>query len=135
MDAELTQFLHDTMPFTALIGIEGIAAAPDEVRARVEFAEQLCTAGGILHGGLLMALADSTGAWCAFLNMPQDGSGTTTIESKTNFLRAVRGGHVEAVSRPLHVGRTVVVVDTELRDADDRLAARVTQTQAVLAPR
>ena len=135
MDAELTKFLHDTMPFTALIGIEGVAAAPNEVRARVEFAERLCTSGGILHGGLLMALADTTGAWCAFLNIPQDGSGTTTIESKTNFLRAVRGGHVEAVSRPLHVGRTIVVVDTELRDADDRLAARVTQTQAVLAPR
>jgi uncharacterized protein (TIGR00369 family) len=135
MDAELTKFLHDTMPFTGLIGIEGIAAAPNEVRARVEFAERLCTSGGILHGGLLMALADTTGAWCAFLNIPQDGSGTTTIESKTNFLRAVRGGHVEAVSRPLHVGRTIVVVDTELRDADDRLAARVTQTQAVLAPR
>jgi uncharacterized protein (TIGR00369 family) len=135
MDAELTRFLHETMPFAALIGAEGVAASPDEVRARVEFAPRLCTSGGILHGGLLMALADTTGAWCAFLNLPGDGSGTTTIESKTNFLRAVRGGHVEAVSRPLHVGRTVIVVDTELRDAVDRLAARVTQTQAVLAPR
>jgi uncharacterized protein (TIGR00369 family) len=135
MDAELTRFLHDTMPFAALIGAVGVAAAPEEVRARVGYAAQLCTSGGILHGGLLMALADTTGAWCAFLNLPADGSGTTTIESKTNFLRAVRTGHVEAVSRPLHVGRTVIVVDTELRDADDRLAARVTQTQAVLAPR
>jgi uncharacterized protein (TIGR00369 family) len=135
MDAELTRFLHDTMPFAGLIGAVGVAAAPEEVRARVDYAEQLCTSGGILHGGLLMALADTTGAWCAFLNLPGDGSGTTTIESKTNFLRAVRSGHVEAVSRPLHVGRTVIVVDTELLDADDRLAARVTQTQAVLAPR
>jgi uncharacterized protein (TIGR00369 family) len=135
MDADLTRFLHDTMPFTALIGIEGVAATPDEVRARVGFDESLCTAGGILHGGLLMALADSTGAWCAFLNLAPDGSSTTTIESKTNFLRAVRRGHVEAVSRPLHVGRSVIVVDTELRDADDRLTARVTQSQAVLAPR
>jgi uncharacterized protein (TIGR00369 family) len=135
MDAELTRFLHATMPFAALIGAVGVAAAPEEVRARVEYADQLCTSGGILHGGLLMALADTTGAWCAFLNLPGDGSGTTTIESKTNFLRAVRSGHVEAVSRPLHVGRTVIVVDTELRDTDDRLAARVTQTQAVLAPR
>ncbi|HZP29919.1 MAG TPA: PaaI family thioesterase [Acidimicrobiia bacterium] len=123
------------MPFSALIGAEGVAASPDEVRVRVTFDEKLCTSGGILHGGLLMTLADTSGAWCAFLNLPSDGSGTTTIESKTNFLRAVRGGHVEAVSRPLHVGRTVIVVDTELRDAEGRLAARVTQTQAVLPPR
>src|SRR5581483_12121912 len=97
------------MPFSALIGAEGVAASPDEVRVRVTFDEKLCTSGGILHGGLLMTLADTSGAWCAFLNLPSDGSGTTTIESKTNFLRAVRGGHVEAVSRPLHVGRTVIV--------------------------
>ena len=135
MDDALTKFLHDTMPFAALLGIEGIAASAEEVRTRLAFAERLCTSGGILHGGLLMALADTTGAWCAFLNLPSDGSGTTTVESKTNFLRAVRAGHVDAISRPLHVGRTFIVVDTELRDADDRLAARVTQTQAVLAAR
>ena len=84
MDAELTRFLHDTMPFSALIGAEGVAASPDEVRVRVTFDEKLCTSGGILHGGLLMTLADTSGAWCAFLNLPSDGSGTTTIESKTN---------------------------------------------------
>ena len=86
-----------------------------------------------MHGGVLMALADTVGAWCAFLNLPE-GAGTTTIESKTNFLRAVRGGTVQATARPLHVGRTVVVVDTEFRDDDERLVARVTQTQAVLNP-
>lgn len=80
-----------------------------------------------------MALADTVGAWCAFLNVPE-GAGTTTIESKTNFLRAVRSGSVHAIARPLHIGRMVVVVDTELRDEDDRLVARVTQTQAVLNP-
>ncbi|HEX6919359.1 MAG TPA: PaaI family thioesterase, partial [Actinomycetes bacterium] len=89
------------------------------------------TAGGVLHGGLLMALADATGAWCAFLNLPE-GATTTTIESKTNFLRAVREGEVRAVARPLHLGRTMVVVDTELRDGQDRLVGRVTQTQAVV---
>jgi uncharacterized protein (TIGR00369 family) len=88
-------------------------------------------AGGILHGGVLMALADSVGAYCAFLNLPPGGN-TTTIESKTNFLRAVRRGSVEAVARPLHAGRTVIVVDTELLDDDGRRVARVTQTQAVL---
>ena len=77
-----------------------------------------------------MALADTSGAWCAFLNLAE-GASTTTIESKTNFLRAVRAGHVTAVSRPLHVGRTTVVIDTEVRDEDERLVARTTQTQAV----
>jgi uncharacterized protein (TIGR00369 family) len=79
-----------------------------------------------------MALADTAGAACAFLNLPHGAAATTTIESKTNFLRAVRGGHVEATSTPLHVGRTVVVVDTELRDENGKLVARVTQSQLVL---
>jgi len=78
-----------------------------------------------------MSLADSTGAICAFLNLP-DGSMTSTIESRTNLLRAVRQGQVEAVARPLHVGRTVIVVETELRDADGRLVAKTSQIQAVL---
>jgi uncharacterized protein (TIGR00369 family) len=79
-----------------------------------------------------MGLADSAGATCAFLNLPEGSAATATIESKTNFLRAVIDGHVEAVARPLHVGRTTIVVDTELRDAAGRLVARTTQTQAVL---
>lgn len=129
---ELTAFLHETMPLTALVGVRALIARPDEVRATLAWDATRCTSGGVMHGGALMALADTAGGWCAFLNVPQ-GSGTTTIESKTNFLRAVRSGMVEAVSRPLHVGRTVIVVDTELRDDDGRLVARVTQTQAVLA--
>lgn len=79
-----------------------------------------------------MALADSTGAACAFLNLPAGASGTTTVESKTNFLRAVREGYVESSSRPLHTGRTLIVVETDLRDDRDRLVARVTQSQLVL---
>jgi uncharacterized protein (TIGR00369 family) len=78
-----------------------------------------------------MALADSAGAICAYLNLP-DGTTTVTIESKTNFLRAVRDGHAEAVARPVHVGRTIILVQTDVLDAEGRLAARVTQTQAVL---
>jgi uncharacterized protein (TIGR00369 family) len=81
-----------------------------------------------------MSLADATGAYCAFLNLPP-GRSTTTVESKTNFLRGVRDGQVEAVSRPLHAGRTVIVVETELRDSEGRLVAKTTQTQAVLASR
>ena len=129
--SELDEFLHTTMPFTALVGAQAVSASKDEVSLRVAWDPSRCTAGGVLHGGLLMALADTSGAWCAFLNLPE-GASTTTIESKTNFLRAVRAGHVTAVSRPLHVGRTTVVIDTELRDDDGRLVARTTQTQAVL---
>jgi uncharacterized protein (TIGR00369 family) len=78
-----------------------------------------------------MALADSAGAACAVLNLPA-GAGTATIESKTNFFRAVRDGRVVAVSRPLHVGSSTIVVETEVRDRSERLVAKVTQTQAVL---
>jgi len=130
-DRDLTKFAHEVMPFAAVLGLRAHAAGPDEVRATVDWDASRCTSGGVLHGGVLMALADTTGAWCAFLNIAS-GASTTTIESKTNFLRAVRAGRVEAVSRPLHVGRTVVVVDTELRDDAGKLVARVTQTQAVL---
>jgi uncharacterized protein (TIGR00369 family) len=130
-DETLTGFMHQAMPFTALLGATAVAASADEVRTALAWQESLCTMGGALHGGALMALADATGGWCAFLNLPT-GAATSTIESKTNFLRPVRAGAVEAVARPLHVGRTVVVVDTELRDGEGRLVARVTQTQAVL---
>jgi 1,4-dihydroxy-2-naphthoyl-CoA hydrolase len=131
VSSELTQFMHNVMPFTAALGAEAIAAEPQEVRARLAWDESRCTSGGLMHGGVLMALADSVGAWCAFLHMPE-GASTTTIESKTNFLRGVRGGWVEAIARPLHTGRTVMVIDTELRDDDGELAARVTQTQLVM---
>jgi uncharacterized protein (TIGR00369 family) len=124
--------LRAAMPFGAFLGMEVVSAAAEEVRGRLAWAEELCTAGGILHGGALMALADSTGGFCAFLNLPDDATGTATIESKTNFFAPVRDGHVEAVSRPLHVGRTMIVVDTDLHDAAGRRVARITQTQAIL---
>jgi uncharacterized protein (TIGR00369 family) len=121
------------MPFAATIGVELESAAPEEVRGGLAWREDLCTAGGVLHGGALMALADSLGAVCAFLNLPEAAT-TATIESKTNFFRAVREGHVMASARPLHVGRSFIVVQTELRDAADRAVGVVTQTQAVLSP-
>src|SRR5215475_2492257 len=126
MDHELTAFMRETMPFTQTLGIEAISASPEEVRARVAWEPSRCTAGGILHGGVLMSLADSVGAYCAFLNLPP-GANTTTIESKTNFLRALRAGFVEAAAQPMHVGRTVIVVDTELFDSEGRRIARVIQ--------
>lgn len=119
------------MPFAARLGIVLERAEPGEVRGRLPWAPELCTAGGVMHGGALMALADSLGGICAFLNLPP-GSQTTRVASATAFMRAVRGGEVTATARPLHAGRTVIVVQTELLDADERRVAQVTQTQAVL---
>jgi uncharacterized protein (TIGR00369 family) len=120
------------MPFAKLLGIELDAASPEEVRARMPWAPERCTAGGVMHGGALMGLADSLGGICAFLNLPE-GAQTTTVSSTTSFMRGVREGEVTAVARPLHAGRKVIVVQTDLLDADGKRVAQVTQTQAVLA--
>src|SRR5436309_16138877 len=124
--------IRDAMPFVVKLDIRTTVSEPGEVRARLDWDESLCTSGGLLHGGAIMALADSTGGACAFLNLPEGAAGTSTIESKTNFLRGVRDGHIESVSRPLHKGRTVIVIETDVVDAAGRLVARVTQSQAVL---
>jgi uncharacterized protein (TIGR00369 family) len=131
-DTEGTTLFHHTMPFTERLGIEALEHSADVVRARLTWEDSLCTIGGALHGGALMSLADATGAVCAFLNLPEGAQATTTIESKTNFLRSVREGHVVATARALHAGRRVIVVETELHDAGGKLVAKVTQTQAVL---
>jgi uncharacterized protein (TIGR00369 family) len=131
-DRELTEMARASMPFAGVLGLEILAADADEVRARLAWDERLCTAGEILHGGVLMGLADAAGGLCAYLNLPDGSAGTATIESKTNFFRAVRDGHVVATSRPLHRGRTTIVVETDLHDAAGKHVARVTQTQAVL---
>ena len=122
------------MPFAAGLGIVLDSAAPGEVRGRMAWAAERCTSGGILHGGVLMALADSLGGICAFLNLPP-GALTATTNSATVFTRSVRSGEVTAVTRPLHVGRSVIVVQTDLTDDAGRRVAQVTQTQAVLAGR
>ncbi|HEV8207482.1 MAG TPA: PaaI family thioesterase [Acidimicrobiia bacterium] len=131
-DVQQTEAIRELVPFAAALDVEVITSSPDEVRARVEWQPERCTTAGVLHGGVIMSLADTTGATCAFQNLPDGAAGTTTIESKTNFLRAVRDGYAEAVSRPLHAGRTVVVVETDVTDADGRPVAKVLQTQAVL---
>jgi len=132
VDQEQTEAIRQLVPFAAALGVEIITSSPDEVRARVAWQPERCTTAGVLHGGVIMSLADTTGATCAFQNLPDGADGTTTIESKTNFLRAVRNGYAEAVSRPLHAGRTVVVVETDVTDVDGRPVAKVLQTQAVL---
>lgn len=121
--------IRDLMPFTALTGIELLEAGPDLVRGRLEWSPERCTTGGLLHGGALMTLADSCGGVCAFLNLPEGATGTATIESKTNFLRGVQSGALTATTRPLHRGRTLIVLETELAREDGKLAAKVTQTQ------
>ena len=127
--------LNELIPFAAALGIELLEATPELVVSRLQWTPERCTTGGVMHGGALMALADNGGGVCAFLNLAEGAVGTATIESKTNFVRAVREGAVTASSRPLHVGRTVVVVETELVRDDGKLAAKVTQTQAFHYPR
>jgi len=119
------------MPHAAALGVALESASADEVVGGFDWAEERCTAGGVIHGGALMALADSVGAVCAFLGLPP-GTTTATTSSTTHFLRAVREGRVTATARPLHRGRAQVVVRTDLTDAQGRLVATVTQSQAVL---
>ena len=88
--ADQTSLLLRSMPFAGVLGIEEVIAEPGRVEASLDWDPSRCTSGGVLHGGVLMALADSLGGFCAFLNLPEGAVGTTTIESKTNFLRAVR---------------------------------------------
>jgi uncharacterized protein (TIGR00369 family) len=126
-----TEFLHQQMPFTLGLGFEVESAACDRVVLRGAWDPSRCTAGRVLHGGYLMALADAAGAACAVLNLPP-GATTSTIESKTNFLRSVRNGDVTATSSPIHVGTTTIVVQTDLVRNDGRLVARTLSTQAVI---
>lgn len=128
---EITELVNAQMPLGTTLGFRTFGDR-DEVDVTLDWAPELCTAAGVLHGGVLMALADSAGGVCAFLNLPP-GASTATIESKTNFLGAVRKGQVVARARPLHVGSTTIVVETDVYDASGTRVARTTQTQAVLA--
>ena len=131
-----TETVQSTMPLCATLGITASEFAPDRVVLHLDWQAALCTSAGLLHGGVLMALADSAGAVSAFLNLPEGASGTSTIESKTNFLGGVReGASITATATPLHRGATTIVVETELRTAEGKLVAKTTQTQAVLRPR
>jgi 1,4-dihydroxy-2-naphthoyl-CoA hydrolase len=118
------------MPFAAELGLVLEEASADRVVARLDWAPRLCTAGGILHGGVLMSLADSAGALVTFLGLPE-GATTATITSATQLMRPVSGGTVRAVAVPLHRGRTTVTAQTSLRDEAERLVAQTTQVQAV----
>jgi uncharacterized protein (TIGR00369 family) len=123
----------DAMPFSKLMGVEVTEATPDCIRGRLVVRDDLCTSSGILHGGAVMAFADALGAIGAFLTLPQGAKGTTTIESKTNFLGpAPRGSTVLAETTPVKTGRTLSVWQTRLSTEDGRQVALVTQSQLVL---
>ena len=120
------------IPFAAALGVRITSADKDEVVGALDWAADRTTTGATMHGGALVSLADTIGAVCAFLNLPA-GTTTSTTSSSTVFLRGVRSGTVTATARPLHAGRSTIVVTTQLTDDDGRLVAQVTQTQAVLA--
>jgi uncharacterized protein (TIGR00369 family) len=121
--------LEGAAPFARTLGMELLQADRDLVRARLKWRPELCTAGGAMHGGALMALADNCAGLCAMLNLPAGARSTATITASTNLMRSVRAGEVTATTRPLHTGRTMMVLETEIRREDGALAAKVTQTQ------
>ena len=130
-NAELTKMVHSLMPLSAVLGLEILEGSPDKVLARAKWSAERCTTGGVLHGGYLMAVADSTGAACASLSLPP-GAIMPTIESKTNFFRGVTEGIIEIATAPVHIGRTVIVVQTDITNASGKLVSRTIQTQAVI---
>jgi uncharacterized protein (TIGR00369 family) len=120
------------MPLARLLGIEILEAQPSRVLARLTVRAEICTAGGILHGGAFMTLADTAGAVGASLNL-RPGDNTTTIESKTNFLgSAAVGAVITAEALPVHVGRRSSVWQTRITSETGKLLALVTQTQLVI---
>ena len=123
------------MPLAKLMGIRLIEQSPDRIVAEMPVREDLCTTNSILHGGAFMAFADTIGAVATVLNLPK-GAGTTTVESKTNFLSGIGAGEVaRAECTPVHRGKTTQVWTTRITRPDGKLAAIVTQTQLVLAPK
>jgi 1,4-dihydroxy-2-naphthoyl-CoA hydrolase len=121
------------MPFAELKGVAFTEAGKDRVVARMLVRPDLCTSGRTIHGGAVMALADSVGAAATVINLPDDAKGTTTIESKTNFIGGAREGTtVIAIATPVHRGRRTQVWQTRIETEDGKLVAVVTQTQMVL---
>ena len=122
-----------TMPFARMIGVEIDEATKEKIRGRLVVRDDLCTSGGILHGGAIMSFADSLGAIGAFMTLPEGAKGTTTIESKTNFLGAAPlGKTIIGETTPIKAGRTLSVWQTRITLEGGRDVALVTQTQLVL---
>ena len=128
--AAMNEHCKGTLP--DLLGIRFTEASPERVVAELSYREALTTIGGSLHGGTLMAFADTIGAFATVLNLPV-GATTTTLESKTNFFAAGRSGTIRAESTPLHRGRRTMVWQTRVTDESGRLLSMTIQTQMVLA--
>ena len=129
----MKQLEPSMMPFSRLMGLEVTSQEKELIVGKISVREDLCTTGKIMHGGAIMAMADGLGAIGAYLNMPETAKATTTIESKTNFLRAAPlNSVVIGECRPLHTGRKTSVWQTTLRNSEQKLLAIVTQTQMVL---
>jgi 1,4-dihydroxy-2-naphthoyl-CoA hydrolase len=126
--------LLSLMPYAVALGVTLAEATPELTRGTLHWSPNRCGVDSAMHGGALMSLADSIGAVCAYLNVP-DGAGTSTVESKTNFFRALRDGMAHATARPLHVSRSFIVIQTDLTDDSGRPLGQTTQTQAVILPR
>ena len=123
------------LPFSEVLGMRFVAADKDRVVAELTVREELCTRPAVIHGGAIMAFGDTLGAAGTILNLP-DGTGTTTLESKTNFLAgAPLGSRLVGEATPVHRGRRTQVWTTRISTAEGRLVAIVTQTQMVLEPR
>ena len=128
----LARINETKLPFAELLGIEFISASPDKIVAEMTVRVDLCTVPAVLHGGAVMAFADTLGAVGTILNLPQ-GAGTTTIESKTNFVApAPVGTRVVGEATPIHRGRRTMIWQTRIATREGRLVALVTQTQLVL---
>ena len=128
----VSQFVADPLPFARLLGLELVTVTPDRVEAVLQVRQELCTRPAVLHGGAVMALADTLGAIATVANLAE-GTTTTTIESKTNFFAAIPvGDTARAECTPLHRGRTTMVWQTRVTRSDGRVAALVIQTQLVL---
>ena len=122
--------LIELMPFAGHLGIQVVSADADSAVVTLQHRPELCTAGSVMHGGVLMSLADSVGALVTFLGLPE-GASTATITSTTQMFRPVTGGTARAVATIVHRGRTTATVQTDVYDDQDRLASRTTQVQAV----
>jgi uncharacterized protein (TIGR00369 family) len=129
----LEKIATQRMPFAELLGIEFVEAAPERVVARMSVRAEFCTVGHSVHGGAIMTLADSVTAAATFINLPEGARGTTTIESKTNFVGpAPAGATLTATASAIHRGRRTQVWSTRLETDDGRLVAVALQTQMVL---
>jgi 1,4-dihydroxy-2-naphthoyl-CoA hydrolase len=128
----LERINRDMLPFAALLGVEFVSASADRIVARMMVRSELCTRPEVLHGGALMAFADTLGGVATLVNLPEGGQ-TTTIESKTNFLAAAPAGtEIIGEATPLHRGRRTMVWQTRVTTPEGRLLALVIQTQLVL---